>query len=743
MTGRRGRPPSERCPEGGSEKTELSAIFQALSDLYFRVGRDGTILDHRAGRADGLYLPPERFLGKRMSEVLPEPVGKRLQEAIERTIGERVKVTVEYPLPLPAGEKMFEAVFVPFEDEQAIVVARDVTQRSEAERDLREALDWQETIFEGSRDAIFISDVDSHFTAVNRAACELTGYTRDELLTMRIPDLHESIDLHAYEAFHDRILAGEETVTVAKILRKDGRKVDTEFNNRRITVGGVTYMHTSARDVSERQRAQEDLEFLKRSVELSADAVFWHNPDGRFAYVNEAACRSLGYTRDELLRMHLSDVNERATPAKLAEAWSLTKRGETLHVETVHRRKDGSTFPVEVQSIYIKLGDREHVCGFARDVTERKRAEDALRESHKMQAIGQLAGGVAHDFNNLLQALLGTVDVLRLRSSDAHAVADGLAELEANVKRGAALTRQLLLFARREVVQLEELRLDNVVRDTVDLLRRLLRENIHLEYESSSQALLVEGDRGQLEQVIVNLAMNAADAMPEGGWLVIRSGRTSDAEAFLEVADSGTGIPEAIRGRIFEPFFTTKGAEKGIGLGLAVVHGIVTQHGGRIEMTSRAGEGSSFRVVLPCLGSGRRGAAGEQTRPADLLAPGDGERLLLVEDEDEARRVLAQLLTTLGYDVTSVGSGEEALQLLPFAPFDVLLTDLLLPGIHGGQVAEALQQRWPALKVVVMSGYTEDEAVRRWASRDGVRFLQKPFGMDVLAHEVRAALDEE
>ncbi len=373
---------------------------------------------------------------------------------------------------------------------------------------------------------------------------------------------------------------------------------------------------------------------------------------------------------------------------------------------------------------------------------ERKRAEEAVRESQKMRVIGQLAGGVAHDFNNLLQALLGSIEVLRHSSTDPDTLSHALAEIEEDIRRGAALTRQLLLFSRREVVKVEPLDVNEVVRRTTTLLRRLLRENIHVRLELSAQPLEVSADRSQLEQVLLNLAVNAADAMPEGGSLVIRSRREDTEDVALEVEDNGSGMTEEVRAHIFEPFFTTKGREKGVGLGLSVVHGIIAQHGGRIDVSSESGQGSRFQIVLP-------GAAGKtpSRRPepqpsSEESLTGRGESVLLVEDEQGARQVIGDILRLLHYDVITVASGEEAIALASERGFDLLLTDLSLPGIHGTELAATLRARWPDLKVILMSGYAESEAVRQLVSSGPLRFLQKPFGMATLAREIQGALGE-
>ena len=248
-------------------------------------------------------------------------------------------------------------------------------------------------------------------------------------------------------------------------------------------------------------------------------------------------------------------------------------------------------------------------------------------------------------------------------------------------------------------------------------------------------------DQGQLEQVLVNLVVNAIDAMPEGGELTVRTGRDGSEWAWFEVQDSGVGIDDAIRNRIFEPFFTTKPAGKGTGLGLSVVHGIVTQHGGHIQVTSRPGGGATVRVFIPYHGSGELPALPALPEEAPVRV-GQGERVLLVEDEKGAREGLHEMLTMLGYSVVAVASGEAAEATSPAEPFDVLLTDLMLPGVHGGELARRLTSRWPLLKVVVMSGYTPDEAIRQGVIDGSVRFLQKPFDMGTVARELRAVLDD-
>jgi signal transduction histidine kinase/ActR/RegA family two-component response regulator len=417
------------------------------------------------------------------------------------------------------------------------------------------------------------------------------------------------------------------------------------------------------------------------------------------------------------------------------------RRGVAWSGRTTKRRRDGSLYQVEssVAPVFDAAGETIEFVAVERDITQEVELEAQLRQAQKVEAVGKLAGGLAHDFNNLLQALLSTVQVLQGNAGSAGRVRSLATELEAHIRRGASLTRQLLIFARRDITRTESVDLNDVVRDASELLRRLIRENIRMDAALHVHPLLVEADRSQLEQVLVNLALNASEAMPAGGELALRTGQDDEGGAWFEVCDTGVGMAEEVRGRIFEPFFTTKPG-KGTGLGLSVVHNIVRRHGGSVSVTTGEGRGSSFRVTLPARPLGLPSEAlwpeASQEPPA-----GRGEKVLLVEDEPGARDGLTDMLTMLGYAVTAAASGEQAEALAGDAPFDALLTDLMLPGLSGAELAGRLTGRWPGLRVLVMSGYAEDEALRQGARAGSLRYLQKPFDMTTLARELRAALD--
>ncbi len=507
----------------------------------------------------------------------------------------------------------------------------------------------------------------------------------------------------------------------------------------------LEFVSTQTAMAIERTRAEEALreseERYRRLVELSPDGIAIH-AEGRLVFANQQGLRLLGLqSLDEAVGR---PVVEFIHPDDRVLVEERVRRGLKLReaqppVEERFLSADGNPVPVEVAATPFQYLGKAATLVVFRDISERLRVSEQLRQAQKMEAVGQLAGGVAHDFNNLLQAVLAAIQVLRSEPDDRVRSARTLDELEGHVRRGASMTRQLLLFSRRDVTRGEPLELDGVVAGTAEMLRRLVPERVRMQLELGGSRLPVEADRGQLEQVLVNLVLNACDAMPEGGELVVRTGQLPG-RVWLEVGDTGSGVPDALRERIFEPFFTTKPAGKGSGLGLSVVHGIVTAHGGEVAVRTGDRGGSTFRVILPRT----EGAETPSVVAAEptALRRGGGQRLLLVEDEMATREGLAEVLELLGYRVTALESAEEALAMPDEPGYDLLLTDLALPGLGGAELGSRLLARWHGLGVIVMSGYAAETEVRRAVGEGRLRFLQKPFPMDVLARELAAVVAE-
>ncbi len=497
--------------------------------------------------------------------------------------------------------------------------------------------------------------------------------------------------------------------------------------------------------VSAHVRAAEAEQRLRSFIENALDILYAHDLDGNITSWNRAGERLLGYTRHETVGMNIAQI---VAPEQLALAREMTARKRAGKGPTTYElevlAKDGRRVPLEINSRLVSCeGKPARVEGIARDLSPRLRLEAQLRQAQKMEAIGRLAGGVAHDFNNLLTVINGCCELLlgMLQGQDAaHSLTSQI--LEAG-ERAASLTRQLLAYSRRQVLQPAVLDLNALIRGVEKLLRRVLGEDVLLETDYCLEPLTVRVDPGPMEQAVMNLAVNARDAMPQGGRLTIRTHAVAAPEgpwAGLEVADTGVGMDGDTKARIFEPFFTTKEVGKGTGLGLSMVQGFVAQSGGRVEVDSEQGIGTTFRIRLPRIAVAQADGTGSgETAPI----PCGVETVLVVEDEDGVRRLACAVLESLGYRVIQAANPAEALRLCAEYPnlVDLLITDVVMPGAGGRFLAEQLQARQPRLRVLYVSGYTDDAVVRHGVSQAEVQFLAKPFTRRALAEKVRAVLD--
>jgi PAS domain S-box-containing protein len=461
----------------------------------------------------------------------------------------------------------------------------------------------------------------------------------------------------------------------------------------------------------------------------------------RFLAVNQAAIAHYGFTRDEFLSMTLREVRpSEEVPALLAALWNERGRDQR-RLKTVHRKKSGELIDVEIISHRLPHGGRPARLVVANDITEHLRLEEQFRQAQKMEAVGHLAGGIAHDFNNLLTVITGYSDLLLGRAAEAAPERRPLAEIAAAAARAAELTRQLLAFSRRQALRPRVLDLNALVSRVQSFLERLLGEHIQLETRLSPGAWPVRVDPAQMEQVIVNLAVNARDAMPDGGRLTLSTANiTANGRHYvsLEVCDTGCGMDAATRAHIFEPFFTTKGPNKGTGLGLPTAQGIILQSGGSIDVESEPGQGTTIRISLP-----RVNAALDVDEIPEVVPRGGRETILLVEDQDAVRKLARRTLEEYGYHVLEAASAAEALELAQGTPerIHLAVTDVVMPGMSGREMVERLMMQRPGLLALFISGYSSDLLAPEGELVPGIRFLQKPFTPAALALKVRCVLD--
>ena len=510
-------------------------------------------------------------------------------------------------------------------------------------------------------------------------------------------------------------------------------------------------------DMTIRKQSEDASSMLAAIVENSEDAIIGLSLGGTILSWNHGAERLYGYASAEVTGRHVTVLY----PPDQADEWESIAgqigRGERVPAyETTRRRKDGTLIDVSVTASLMvdRKGQIIGVSKITRDITEKKRLEEQFRQAQKMEAIGQLAGCVAHDFNNLLTIISGYSELLVSRLPANDPTRGLIQEIHKAGERAAHLTRQLLAFSRRAVVEPRVLDLNALVTDTEKMLRRLIGEDIHLTTVPDPALGRVKADAGQIEQVIVNLAVNARDAMPQGGKLTIETANVALDDTYadlhpevkpgryvmLAVSDTGCGMSEATKARMFEPFFTTKGPGKGTGLGLATVYGIVKQSGGHVGVYSELGHGTTFKIYLPSV---KENVSSRTSLQAVLVALRGHETILLVEDEDAVRGITRLALQMHGYTVLEARNGKEALRVCDQhqGPIRLLITDVVMPEMGGRQVAERLTACQPGIRVLFLSGYTDDAVVRHGILEAEVAFLQKPFTPVALATKVREVLD--
>ncbi len=502
-----------------------------------------------------------------------------------------------------------------------------------------------------------------------------------------------------------------------------------------------TVARRTAELTAEKDRVKALEEHYRAVVEGQTEMICRFTPDGTLLFVNGALGRLWGRDPENLPGESLYSFLPQKVQQPTRDVLASFTPSEPFRLVEQRVPMAGGNPRIHQWSIRAFFDASGKVTGFqgvGRDVTELRRLREQLVQAQKMEAIGLLAGGVAHDFNNLLQAMLTAAGSLR-HSYATHERGEAVVgEIEQDIHRAAQLTRQLLLFARRETARPEALDLNALVRGVDVLLRRFIRENITFEIELCEGVLPVRADLGHMEQAIVNLVVNACDALPDGGRLVLATGRDGNRSAWFAVRDSGPGIPEDLRGRIFEPFFTTKGSEQGTGLGLPVVLGIVQQNGGTIDVGEAPEGGAEFKVTLPLMMELVLESL-VPSPPRMLVQEGPDRRILLVEDAVGVRDWLGEALTLLGYRVTAVGSVKEALSVLGDHTFDLVLSDVLLPDGSGLDVIRQVETLSPVPALILISGYSRDDVLRREVMQGNVRFLQKPFGLDALEREMAAA----
>ena len=635
---------------------------------------------------------------------------------------------------------------------------RDARRAQErAERDLRESEQRYRTLLELAPDPICVHSR-GRFLYVNEAATRLFGAASPHQLVGQpvMEFVHADDRLAVLERLRGMIERGQiAPLVVEKFLRLDGSVVEVEVRSSVVRFAGEPAAFVVMRDVAERRQVEARLHVQAAALDAVANGVMFVDRDGRIEWVNPSLARGTGYAPEELVGQRpeilRADYHKDAIDGAM---WEVLHRGQVWRGEVAYRCKDAATLTV---ALVITPVQDEHG-GIARyvvvthDVTERRNLEYQLRQAQKMEAVGQLAGGIAHDFNNLLTTVLASAGLLEEQVAADPDARDEAKLIRQSAERGAALTRKLLAFGRRQKLEIKTVNLAELIGEFSRMIRRVLREDIAVELALKEPAW-VRADPGAIEQILMNLATNARDAMPSGGRFaiatehatlsraaVLRAGLANPGDyTIVRVSDSGVGMDEETLRRVFEPFFTTKSVGSGTGLGMAMVYGLVTQHGGRVTVASEVGKGTTITLYFPAVAAPERAEAG----PRAGEVRGGTETILVVEDEPGLRRAAQRVLEKHGYTVLIAPNGTEALGILAGTNGRVrlVLTDVVMPEMGGAQLYRAIRAMGKQMPVIFSSGYTARDIEEASSLEPGLPFLSKPWSMQEILARVREVLD--
>jgi len=647
--------------------------------------------------------------------------------------------------------------------ERIILLAiEDITERRQLEDLLEESELRYRRIFETATDGIVLLEKrEGHIVHANPAAEKLLGYSEAEYIGKMLEDIGVPIDMNDFpmvmESLNKRGILNYEDVPVKT---KSGQNICADI----YIVNRAKLAQCNIRDITNRKKAEQELEESEERYRIifegAAEGILVADMETRrFRYCNQAICEMLGYAEEELIGLGVTDIHPKESLDYVLAEFEAQARGDRLLAPNIPcLRKDGSVIFADIQTTSAVIDGLERNVGFFTDVTKRMQIEAELRQAQKMEAIGTLAGGVAHDFNNILTTIIGNADLMLMTVDKDKSLRKGIEDIKIAGERAAALTRQLLAFSRKQIIQPKVLDLNKLLSGIEKMLVRLIGEDVEILMIPESALWRIEIDPGQMEQVIMNLVVNAKDAMPNGGKLTIETSNMDLDENYfsdhgivekhpgsyvvLAVSDTGIGMDKEVQEHIFDPFYTTKEKGKGTGLGLSTIYGIVKQNNGFIWVYSEPGQGSTFKVYLPKVKGDVKEEEIEQT-PVEHL---DGsETVLIVEDDDSLRKLTRTVLKQRGYKILEAENGEDALRISKEheGTIDLMITDVVMPKMSGKETAERLQPLYPQMRVIYMSGYTDNAIFHHGVLAPGLNFLEKPFSLEGLARKVREVLDKK
>ncbi len=637
---------------------------------------------------------------------------------------------------------------------------QDITQQRIAEDRLRQSEASYRELFDSTLDAIYIQDKMGHFLAVNHGAELMYGYPKDFFIgkTPEVISAPGKNDLDRVAKLIDLAAKGEPQQFEFWGKRKNGEIFPKEVRIHKGTYFGKEVIVAFAQDISKRRENEQRLRTLSQTVEQSPVQVILTDKNKKIEYVNKSFTEVTGYTIEEVIGKTPDFLRtEHEGPKVYEQLWWTIEKGQIWQGEIVALTKTGEKIfeDVTASPLFDEKGNITHFIAFKMDITDRKKLEDEFRQSQKMEAIGRLAGGVAHDFNNLLTVIIGYSELMLAQISEKDPLYNRIKQIDNAGRRAESLTRQLLAFSRKQILQPKVINLNQMIGDMEKMLRRLIGEHIELQTVLTDDLGNMKADPGQIEQVIMNLSINARDAMPEGGDLTIATDAFNyTSEKFeqqweempfgsyirLNISDTGIGMDKDVKSQIFEPFFTTKEKGKGTGLGLSTVYGIIKQSKGYIFVNSEKGRGTTFQLFFPQVMDTEESESESIDKVSELKGT---ETILLVEDEDSLRALAIETLENAGYNVLTAEDGGQAVTaaLNYNEPIDLLLADVVMPKLSGKKLTKAIKKIHPEILVLYMSGYTDDAIVHHGVLDPNTEFLPKPFKPTALLMKIRSMLD--
>ena len=762
-------------------RTTLNSIGDAVisTDLHGRVVRMNPVAEELTG------WEQKEAKGKEIDEVFDivnAKTGKDVESPVNQVLEEGKIVGLANHTVLKSkhgNEYQIADSGAPIKDENddvtgVVLVFRDVTEEYEMRLALYRSEKKYREIFNNANDAIFLHKLSDDgspgkFIEVNDVASEMLGYSKEELVAMKPGDIEPEESAERIPELMEKLKEKENITFEINQKTKDGELIPVEISSHAFKLNDEKYSLSIARDITERKEARKKLKNSVRKYkalfEQSLDGVFLHDIKGNILDVNQAAVEQSGYTRAELLEMEVFDLHTDNTMSKddILRQWNEWETNQKTIIEDYHKKKDGSLIPLEIKTGRVYFGDEELMLAITRDVSARKRAEDEkenlqeqLLQTQKLESIGTLAGGVAHDFNNILTVIIGLSQMILNQTEHSNSNYQHLKSIDEAARRAADLTRNLLLFSRKQDMDLKNLNLSEIIENLNKMLNRLIGEDIRMHNNLADDLWDTEADQGQIEQVITNLVVNARDAMPDGGNLTIstqnvfidknKAQTIPDIDpgqyVMLSIEDTGHGIDKSIQDKIFDPFFTTKGRSEGTGMGLSVVHGIIKEHSGLINVYSESGQGTIFKIYMPVAESKSKDANKEILESMDKFT-GNGEKILIVEDEIPVLQYLENVLNSNNYTTVSAENAEEALQIFQDEKhnFDLMISDVIMTGMDGVELADQIRSEKDDLKIILSSGYSDRKVARSEIRKKDYSFIQKPYDVVKLLKIVHETLN--